>query len=66
MYGTEFDFISDPKALKESTDNVIMNKVNNLCKIHTQMTVEIKKLIKENKESLKKYLATLKEKKLYV
>lgn len=66
MYGTEFDFISDPKALKESTDNVIMNKVNNLCKIHAQMTIEIKKLIKENKEPLKKYLATLKEKKLYV
>lgn len=66
MYGTEFDFISDPKALKESTDDIIMNRVNNLCKIHSQMTIEIKKLIKENKEPLKKYLSTLKEKKLYV
>ncbi|MCB9807515.1 hypothetical protein H6768_06650 [Candidatus Peribacteria bacterium] len=66
MYGTEFDFISDPKALKESTETVIMNRVNNLCMIHSQMTTEIKKLIKENKEPLKKYLQTLKEKKLYV
>ena len=66
MYGTEFDFISDPKALKESTDDVIMNRTSNLCKIHSQMIVEIKKLIKENRDPLKKYLKTLKEKNIYV
>lgn len=55
MYGTEFEFLGNPEALTEASDEKIEQKIEDVKKIHSQMIVDIKKVIRENKEQIKKY-----------
>lgn len=55
MYGTEFEFLGNPEALTEASDEKIEQKIKDVKNIHAQMIVDMKKVIRENKEQIKKY-----------
>lgn len=55
MYGTEFEFISNPEALQKASKETIQTKVDNLTNIHGQMILDVKEAIKENRDQIKRY-----------
>lgn len=61
MYGTEFEFLCDPEALKKASDETIQTKVDNLTNIHEQMIVDLKQAIRENRNEIKRYLGESKK-----
>lgn len=66
MYGTEFEFLGNPEALMQASDEKVEQKIGEVKNIHTQMITDMKKVIKENKEVIKKYFSEQKEKNIYI
>lgn len=55
MYGTEFEFLGNPEALMTASDEKIEQKIGEVKNIHTQMMIDMKEAVRENKEAIKKY-----------
>lgn len=45
MYGTEFEFLGNPEALTEASDEKIKEKIQGVKNIHAQMMIDMKKVV---------------------